>query len=82
MFENLPLIYNGFGLVLEIVGLVLLLNPIKIIAVRHLDFQSKQSVAFKTKYEETMPVGSGSRIYNAGIFIIIMGLVFQFIAML
>ena len=82
MLESLPFVYNGIGLILEIIGLVLLLNPIKISNVRHVVLQSKDNFAFKTKYDKTLNSQDSPRTYNGGILIIILGLVFQFIAML
>ena len=82
MLEGLPFAYNGIGLILEIIGLVLLLNPIKIINVRPEVFQSKGYFAFKTKNNDTLNSQSSPRIYNVGIFVIILGLIFQFIAIL
>ena len=78
--------YNGVGLLLEMIGLLLVLIPGKII-------NSKSVAGYQTNTYFASPIRVGQTVnntqsnqsqtqtYTAGIFVIILGLFFQFLAM-
>ncbi len=84
---HLSLAYNGTGLLLEIVGLIMLLVPSKISLPpkSNVGYQSDQQV-YPIMGERPVNQNQSNNqnspfTYTAGIVLIIMGLLFQFIAM-
>ena len=84
---HLSLAYNGTGLLLEVIGLILLLIPNKISLPpkSNVGFQANQYV-YPIMGER--PVNNNQsnnqnppRTYTVGILVIVLGLLFQFIAM-
>ena len=79
--------YNGVGLLLEMIGLLLLLIPGKIINSRSVDgYQTNAYFASPIRVGQAVNSTQNNQsqtqtTYTAGIFVIILGLFFQFLAM-
>ena len=85
MLHEFLLLYNGTGLLLEIIGLLVLLRSGRILKSKPVSrFQSNEYFASPVRLElanSNLVNQNQSQTYSVGIYIIILGLFFQFIAM-